>query len=225
VLLLLLARGQQRLPSSDRPHPAFSPPPHTHTQHTPLQAYLRSRLYGQGGADSLQAYNSRVVAQANTLAQVRAEGRGAGTSRAAASARTCVLCCPWTTVGGPSTLNPRALARVAGRAAGQASNSRTLVAAAACGALQQRVCRPPPHSPPPPPSAPLRVTSQATCYNLLLREGWVSAPEASLLRWAANSSSVAPPKHATRQQYKQATALEALVGCGRVFRGVWGLKS
>jgi hypothetical protein len=31
------------------------------------------------------------------------------------------------------------------------------------------------------------------------------------MRWAGNSSSVAPPKHATRQQYKQATALEALV--------------
>lgn len=32
------------------------------------------------------------------------------------------------------------------------------------------------------------------------------------MRWAANSGSVTPPKHATRQQYKQATALEALVG-------------
>lgn len=54
-------------------------------------------------------------------------------------------------------------------------------------------------------------TLQATCYQLLLSEGWPSSDEASLMRWAANSSSVAPPKHATRQQYKQATALEALV--------------
>jgi 23S rRNA maturation mini-RNase III len=31
------------------------------------------------------------------------------------------------------------------------------------------------------------------------------------MRWAANSNVVSPPKHANRQQYKQATALEALV--------------
>jgi 23S rRNA maturation mini-RNase III len=53
---------------------------------------------------------------------------------------------------------------------------------------------------------------QAACYNLLLAEGWPSADEASLMRWAANSNVVSPPKHANRQLYKQATALEALVG-------------
>jgi hypothetical protein len=52
---------------------------------------------------------------------------------------------------------------------------------------------------------------QAACYNLLLAEGWPSADEASLMRWAANSNVVSPPKHASRQLYKQATALEALV--------------
>lgn len=36
-----------------------------------------------------------------------------------------------------------------------------------------------------------------------------------MLRWASNSSTVTPPKHASRQQYKQATALEALVGSCR----------
>jgi len=56
------------------------------------------------------------------------------------------------------------------------------------------------------------LAPQATCFQLLLAEGWPNSDEASLMRWAANSSSVAPPKHATRQQYKQATALEALVG-------------
>eukprot|EP00775_Hariotina_reticulata_P012723 gene12723-12853_t len=38
-----------------------------------------------------------------------------------------------------------------------------------------------------------------------------SRQELSLLRWACNSSSVTPPGHATRRQYKQATALEVLV--------------
>jgi hypothetical protein len=54
-------------------------------------------------------------------------------------------------------------------------------------------------------------TPQATCYRLLLSEGWARPNEQEVMRWAANSSSVTPPKHATRQQYKQATALEALV--------------
>lgn len=61
---------------------------------------------------------------------------------------------------------------------------------------------------PPPPAK----HTQSSCYALLMAEGWPSAEEGALMRWAANSSSVAPPKHATRQQYKQATALEALVG-------------
>jgi 23S rRNA maturation mini-RNase III len=52
---------------------------------------------------------------------------------------------------------------------------------------------------------------QAAVYQLLVSEGWLSDEEASLMRWATNSASVAPPSHATRQQYKQATAVEALV--------------
>eukprot|EP00878_Enallax_costatus_P036813 GHUV01041375.1.p2 GENE.GHUV01041375.1~~GHUV01041375.1.p2 ORF type:complete len:202 (+),score=44.64 GHUV01041375.1:506-1111(+) len=54
--------------------------------------------------------------------------------------------------------------------------------------------------------------AQAACYQLLLHQGWVTDDEAALMRWATNSSSVAPPAHATRQQYKQATAVETLVG-------------
>jgi 23S rRNA maturation mini-RNase III len=69
-------------------------------------------------------------------------------------------------------------------------------------------------TPPPPPPPP-----QATCYRLLLSEGWPTGAESDLMRWAANSSSVAPPKHATRQQYKQATALEALVRRNVLFGG------
>lgn len=53
--------------------------------------------------------------------------------------------------------------------------------------------------------------AQAACYQLLIDEGWVTTEEAALMRWATNSSSVAPPPHATRQQYKQATAVETLV--------------
>jgi hypothetical protein len=37
------------------------------------------------------------------------------------------------------------------------------------------------------------------------------AEERDVLRWAANSTTNAPPPHATRLQYKQATAVEALV--------------
>ena len=53
--------------------------------------------------------------------------------------------------------------------------------------------------------------AQARAHALLLAAGWPTKDEAELLRWASNSSAVRPPPHATRQQYKQATALEALV--------------
>jgi hypothetical protein len=56
-----------------------------------------------------------------------------------------------------------------------------------------------------------RAAVQAAAYQLLVRGGWLSREEACLVRWATNSASVAPPSHATRQQYKQATAVEALV--------------
>jgi 23S rRNA maturation mini-RNase III len=52
---------------------------------------------------------------------------------------------------------------------------------------------------------------QAQCYQLLQAADWLTSDEVSLLRWGCNSSSVTPPAHATRQQYKQATALEVLV--------------
>jgi hypothetical protein len=42
----------------------------------------------------------------------------------------------------------------------------------------------------------------------------LTATEADVLRWAANSTTNSPPSHATRQQYKQATAVEALVSRG-----------
>lgn len=85
-----------------------------------------------------------------------------------------------------------------------------------------------PHSPsegphnthPAPPCCP-PCNLQAACYALLLSEGWPTPEEAEVLRWAANSSSVAPPKHATRQQYKQATALEALVSTRGVCPAGW----
>ena len=40
------------------------------------------------------------------------------------------------------------------------------------------------------------------------------AEEREVLRWAANSTTNAPPAHATRLQYKRATAVEALVSGG-----------
>jgi hypothetical protein len=55
------------------------------------------------------------------------------------------------------------------------------------------------------------AAAQAAVYGLLLDEGWLKEEEAALVRWATNSATVAPPAHATRAQYKQATAVEALV--------------
>eukprot|EP00882_Tetradesmus_deserticola_P002607 GHRQ01002772.1.p1 GENE.GHRQ01002772.1~~GHRQ01002772.1.p1 ORF type:complete len:288 (+),score=87.78 GHRQ01002772.1:235-1098(+) len=61
-------------------------------------------------------------------------------------------------------------------------------------------------------AALVTTQAQAAAYQLLVDEpGWLSPQEAALMRWATNSASVAPPSHATRQQYKQATAVEALV--------------
>eukprot|EP00879_Flechtneria_rotunda_P018574 GHRR01019490.1.p1 GENE.GHRR01019490.1~~GHRR01019490.1.p1 ORF type:complete len:218 (+),score=57.67 GHRR01019490.1:224-877(+) len=53
--------------------------------------------------------------------------------------------------------------------------------------------------------------AQAGCYKLLHDEGCLAASEAALMRWASNNTSVAPPPHATRQEYKHATAVEVLV--------------
>lgn len=55
------------------------------------------------------------------------------------------------------------------------------------------------------------VPLQSSCYELLTAQGWPTPAETDLMRWAANNSTVAPPKQATRLQYKQATALEVLV--------------
>eukprot|EP00879_Flechtneria_rotunda_P014825 GHRR01015489.1.p1 GENE.GHRR01015489.1~~GHRR01015489.1.p1 ORF type:complete len:189 (+),score=52.85 GHRR01015489.1:224-790(+) len=52
---------------------------------------------------------------------------------------------------------------------------------------------------------------EAGCYKLLHDEGCLAASEAALMRWASNNTSVAPPPHATRQEYKHATAVEVLV--------------
>uniref|UniRef100_A0A383V3C2 RNase III domain-containing protein n=1 Tax=Tetradesmus obliquus TaxID=3088 RepID=A0A383V3C2_TETOB len=60
-------------------------------------------------------------------------------------------------------------------------------------------------------AASATTQAQAAVYQLLVNGSWLRAEEASLLRWASNSASVAPPPHASRQQYKQATAVEALV--------------
>ncbi|WIA09907.1 hypothetical protein OEZ85_010121 [Tetradesmus obliquus] len=60
-------------------------------------------------------------------------------------------------------------------------------------------------------AASATTQAQAAVYQLLVGGSWLRAEEASLLRWASNSASVAPPPHASRQQYKQATAVEALV--------------
>jgi hypothetical protein len=48
-------------------------------------------------------------------------------------------------------------------------------------------------------------------HDLLRAERWLSPDEAGVLRWAANSATVAAPRHATRLQYKKATAVEVLV--------------
>lgn len=60
-------------------------------------------------------------------------------------------------------------------------------------------------------AALVTTQAQARAHELLLAAGWPSQDEAQLLRWASNSTAVRPPPHATRQQYKHATALEALV--------------
>lgn len=52
---------------------------------------------------------------------------------------------------------------------------------------------------------------QAAAHDALLLSGWPTPAEVALLRWAANSTSVAAPPHVTKRQYKQATALEVLV--------------
>jgi 23S rRNA maturation mini-RNase III len=53
-------------------------------------------------------------------------------------------------------------------------------------------------------------------YDLLTSrvQPWVSREEGAVLRWAANSATVSAPPHATRLQYKKATAVEVLVRCG-----------
>lgn len=60
-------------------------------------------------------------------------------------------------------------------------------------------------------AAKANTLAQSSCYELLTAQGWLTPVETDFMRWAANNSTVAPPKQATRLQYKQATALEALV--------------
>jgi 23S rRNA maturation mini-RNase III len=52
---------------------------------------------------------------------------------------------------------------------------------------------------------------QAAVHDLLRADGLLGPEEAAVLRWAANSATVAAPRHATRLQYKKATAVEVLV--------------
>lgn len=79
---------------------------------------------------------------------------------------------------------------------------------------------PPPEHPKPQQNDP---APQSAAYDLLtsrgLRPANVTPPldesDARVLRWAANSATVAAPRHATRLQYKNATAFEVLVSGAR----------
>ncbi|GBF99589.1 hypothetical protein Rsub_12214 [Raphidocelis subcapitata] len=51
----------------------------------------------------------------------------------------------------------------------------------------------------------------ARAYDRLSAGGALTEAEARVLRWGANSATVAAPRHATRSQYKRATGFEVLV--------------